>query len=97
MLRITWTRRWIGGGGPTVWPPRPPDLTPLYFFLRGYVKNFVYQIKINDLQHLKVRIKDAVGALTPNMPQPTWDEVEYRLNICRATKGVHVEINQVKS
>jgi hypothetical protein len=25
--------RWIGRGGPTAWHPRPPDLTPLDFFL----------------------------------------------------------------
>jgi hypothetical protein len=31
MLGITWTRRWIGSGGPIAWPPRSPDLTPLDF------------------------------------------------------------------
>jgi hypothetical protein len=29
--------RWIGRGGPIAWPPRLPDLTPLDFFLWGYV------------------------------------------------------------
>jgi hypothetical protein len=79
--------RWIGRGGPIAWPPRSPDLTPL-----GYVKNIVYQVKLNDLQHLKVRIRDAVATVTPNMLQATWKEVEYRLNICRATKGGHIKI-----
>ena len=35
----------------------------------GYVKNIVYQVKINELQHLKARIRDAVATVTPNMLQ----------------------------
>jgi hypothetical protein len=53
-------RRWIGRIGPIAWP----DLTPLDFFLWGYVKNIVYQVKMNDLQHLKARITDAVATVT---------------------------------
>jgi hypothetical protein len=40
------------------------------------VENTVYQVKINDLQHMKARIKDAVVSVTPNMLQATWNEVE---------------------
>jgi hypothetical protein len=58
----------------------------------GYVKNIVYQVKINDLRHLKAHIRDAVATVTPDMLQGTWNEVEYRLDICRATKGTHTEI-----
>jgi hypothetical protein len=84
--------RWNGRGGPITWPPRSPDLTPLEFCLWIYVKNIVYQVKINDLQHLKSHLRDAVTMVTPNMLQATWNEVEYRLDICRATKGAHIEI-----
>jgi hypothetical protein len=55
------------------------------------VKNIVYQVKINDLQHLKARIREAVATVTPNTLQETWNEVEYRLDICRAIKGAHIE------
>lgn len=34
-LDATYTRRWIGRRGPTEWPPRSPDLTPLDFFCGG--------------------------------------------------------------
>jgi hypothetical protein len=78
--------RWIGRGGPIALSPRSPDLTPLDFFLWDYVKNIVYQVKINDLQHLKARIRDDVVAVT------TWNEVKYRLDICHATKVAHIEI-----
>jgi hypothetical protein len=69
-----------------------PDLTSLNFFLWGYVKNIVCQVKINDLQHLKARVRDAVATVAPNMLQATWNEVEYRPDICRATKVTHIEI-----
>jgi hypothetical protein len=60
--------------------------------LCAYVKNIVYQIKISDLQYLNVRIRDAVVTVIPNTLQATWNEVEYSLDICRATKGAHTEI-----
>jgi hypothetical protein len=61
-------------------------------FLWGYVKNIVYQVKINDLQHLKARIRDVVAMVTPNTLQATWNEVEYHLDICSAMKGAQTEI-----
>jgi hypothetical protein len=84
--------RWISRGGPIAWPPRPPDLTPLHFSLWDYVKNIVYLVKINDLQHLKVSIRDTVATVSPNMLQATWNKVEYCLGICCATKAAHIEI-----
>ena len=35
--------RWIGRDGPTFWPARSPDITPLDFFLFGYVKTKVFK------------------------------------------------------
>lgn len=35
--------RWIGRRGPLEWAARSPDLTPLDFYLWGYVKQKVYQ------------------------------------------------------
>jgi hypothetical protein len=85
-------RRLLGRCGPIAWPPRSPDITPLDFFLWDYEKNIVYRVKINDLQHLKAGIRDAVAMVTPNKLQATWNDVEYRLDICRATKGAHIEM-----
>jgi hypothetical protein len=55
------------------------------------MKNIVYQVIFNVFQHLKACIRDAVATVTPNMLQATWNEVEYHLDICRATKGTHSE------
>jgi hypothetical protein len=61
------------------------------FFLVGLCEEHCLT-GFNDLQHLKASIKDAVAMVTPNMLQATWNEGEYRLDICRATKGAHIEI-----
>ncbi|KFM74800.1 hypothetical protein X975_15826, partial [Stegodyphus mimosarum] len=42
-LNDHFTGRWIGQGGPIPWPPRSPDITPLDFFLWGFVKDNVYR------------------------------------------------------
>ena len=49
--------RWIGRRGSIEWPARSPDLTPLDFFLWGYLKNKVYSQPIRDKEHLKEVIK----------------------------------------
>ena len=85
--------RWVGRDGPIPRPPRSPDITPLNFFLWGYVKDIVYRTKfrdINDLQHL---IIEAIDTVTVDMLARTWQEIEYRLDIVRATDGAHIEVN----
>jgi hypothetical protein len=47
---------WIGRGGPINWPARSPDLTPLDYFLWGYMKNYVYREPVNSLEQLDDRL-----------------------------------------
>jgi hypothetical protein len=51
-----------------------------------------YQVKIDTVNALKAHIRDAVATITPNMLQATWNEVKHCLDICRANKGAHIEI-----
>jgi len=91
-LDATFPNTWIGRDGPTPWPPRPPDIIPLDFFLRGYVKNKVYSTPIQDIINLKARITDAFATITEDMLENTWREIDYRLEVLRATKGAHGEV-----
>jgi hypothetical protein len=59
-LDETFPGGWVGRGGPTAWPPRSPDLTPLDFFARGFIKDVVYSRKVRDLADLRQRIIEAV-------------------------------------
>jgi hypothetical protein len=36
---------WVGRRGPILWPPRSPDLTPLYFLLWGLMKEICCRTK----------------------------------------------------
>jgi hypothetical protein len=42
--------------------------------------------------HLKARITDAIATITEDMLKNTWREIDYRLDVLRATKGAHVEV-----
>jgi len=83
---------WIGRGGPIPWPPRSPDLSPLHFFLWGCIKNIVYAEKIRNIQHLQERITSTTETVTRDMSQETWQEIEFRLEVSRATNGAHIEM-----
>ena len=91
-LDVTFPNRWIGRDGPTPWPPRLPDITPLHFFLWGYVKDKVFSTPVPDITNLKARITDAFATITEEMLENAWREIDYRLDVLRATKGAHVEM-----
>ena len=42
------------------WPPRSCDLTPLDFFLWGYVKDKVYADNPQSIQELKEKIRAVI-------------------------------------
>jgi len=91
-LDAKFPNRWIGRDGPIPWPLRPPDITPLDFFLWGYVKDKVFSTPVPDITNLKARITDAFATITEDMLDNTWREIDYRLDVLRATKGAHVEV-----
>ena len=55
------------------------------------MKDQVYRTPIHDLQTLKTRIREAIATVTPQMLHNTWREIEFRLDVLRATNGAHVE------
>ena len=72
--------------------PRSPDATPCDFFLWGYVKDQVYVPSLPaSILELKVRIRTATETITADMLQTVWNELDYRADICRITKGAHIE------
>jgi len=91
-LDATFPDRWIWRDGPAPWPPRSPDITTLHFFLWGYVKDKVFSTPVPDFTNLKARITDAFATITEDILKNTWREIDYRLDVLRATKGAHVEV-----
>ena len=64
---------------------------PLDFFLWGYVKG-VYRTPVRDVETLQSRIIEVLATVNEEMLENTWREIEYRLDILRATNGAHVEV-----
>jgi hypothetical protein len=40
---------------------------------------------------MKVRIREAVKCVSPEMLDEVWQELDYRINTCSATRGAHIE------
>ena len=48
--------------------------------------------EVRDMTDLKQRISNAIATIDEAMLQQTWQEIEYRLDVLRATNGAHVEV-----
>jgi hypothetical protein len=53
--------------------------------------NPVIKFLPRDLPQLRRRIVEAVDAIDRQMLQRVWRELDYRIDICRVTKGGHIE------
>ena len=62
------------------------------FFLWGYVKDNAYKPPLpQNVRELQDRIRAAVQTVDGNMLKRVWQELDYRIDICRVTKGAHIE------
>ena len=43
------------------------------------------------IPELKVRIRTAIETITADMLQTVWNELDYRVDVCRITNGAHIE------
>lgn len=85
--------RWIGRRGSIEWPARSPDLSPLDFFLWGYLKNKVYGNKLHNLGELKSVITNEIEKLKsdPDLLKRVCSSVTARVNECMEANGGHFE------
>ncbi|GFY23749.1 uncharacterized protein TNCV_1630311 [Trichonephila clavipes] len=67
LLKGTFGDRLISRFGPVNWPPRSCDLTPLDYFLWGYVKSLVYADKPQTLDHLEDNIRRVIADILSQM------------------------------
>jgi hypothetical protein len=90
-LDITFRTHWIGRGGPVPWPPRSPDLTPMDYFLWGYIKSKVYETPPTSQDDLKARITTACADIPGDVVQSALESVAYRAQMCLGEDGQHFE------
>jgi len=44
-----------------------------------------------SIPELKVRITTAIETITADTLQTVWNELDYRVDVCRITKSAHIE------
>ncbi|GFW34669.1 integrase catalytic domain-containing protein [Trichonephila clavipes] len=87
LLKDTFGDRLISRFGPVNWPPRSCDLTPLDYFLWGYVKSLVYADKPQTLDHLEDNIRRVIADIRPQMLEKVIENWTSRLDYIRASRG----------
>ncbi|GFU87850.1 putative transposable element [Trichonephila clavipes] len=90
LLKDTFGDRLISRFGPVNWPPRSCDLTPLDYFLWGYVKSLVYADKSQTLDHLEDNICRVIADIRPQMLEKVIENWTSRLDYIRASRGGHM-------
>ncbi|KAJ8912836.1 hypothetical protein NQ315_012937 [Exocentrus adspersus] len=68
--------------GPTAWPPRSPDLTPMDYFLWGTVKSDVYSYAATTQEDMRI---------TPAMFDNVRHSFIRKIISCIAQNGQHFE------
>ncbi|GFV19054.1 putative transposable element [Trichonephila clavipes] len=86
LLKDTFGDHLISRFGPVNWPPRSCDLTPLDYFLWGYVKSMVYADKPQTLN----RIRRVIAEIRPQMLEKVIENWTSRLDYIRACRGSHM-------
>ncbi|GFT31814.1 hypothetical protein TNCV_2035471 [Trichonephila clavipes] len=100
LLKDTFGDRLSSRFGPVNWPPRSCDLTPLDYFLWGYVKSLVYADKPQTLDHLEDNIRRVTADIRPQMleksskigrqiglrPSQPWQSYQKSYLKCNATR-----------
>ncbi|GFW09619.1 transposable element Tc3 transposase [Trichonephila clavipes] len=87
LLKDTFGDHFISRFGPVNWPPRSCDLTPLDYFLWGYVKSLVYADKPQTLDHLEDNIRRVIADVRPQMLEKVIENWTFRLDYIRASRG----------
>ncbi|GFW78530.1 uncharacterized protein TNCV_5110711 [Trichonephila clavipes] len=90
LLKDTFGDRLISRFRPVNWPPRSCDLTPLDYFLWGYVKSLVYADKPQTLDHLEDNIRRVVADIRPEMLEKVIENWTSRLDYIRASRSSHM-------
>jgi len=65
----------------------PPHITPLDFFLWGFVKGYVETSSVDDIATLHAVIIEEIQIVAKGMLICTWTKLDYQLDVIRITMG----------
>lgn len=90
LLRTKFNGRVISRHGDIHWPPRSCDLTPLDFFLWGYLKEKVYVNNPRTIPELKDEIIRHINGIEPQVCLSVIGNLDHRMEVCRRGRGGHL-------
>ena len=76
--------------GDVNWPPRSSDLTPLDFFLWGFLKSQVNANKPQSTDALKVNITKTIGQIQPDLCGRVIENWTSRIRATVTSRGGHL-------
>lgn len=92
LLRQEFNNNVISNKGPVSWPARSPDITPLDFYLWGYVKNEVYELDPPaNVEELEYRVRDILSGINGNTIRRVTNLVFQKCQKCITVNGHHIE------
>ena len=94
-LNLNLPQKWIGRGNSRdtniPWPARSPDLTPMDFFVWGFIKSKVYVRNYENMTHLEALIVVAFQEFTAEMVSSIFKNMEKRLKLIIQRQGGHIK------
>jgi hypothetical protein len=90
-LDMTFPGHWIGRRGPIEWPARSPDLSPLDFFLWGYLKLKIYKSRSQTVDELKEKIINECQNISSEVLEKVMEETYHRFSHCLVVQGSSFE------
>lgn len=91
LLRGQFPGKVISRFGDVEWPARSPDLSPLDFFLWGYLKDKVYRDNPKTVTELKEAIATEIRAIGPGVTSAVMNSMKKRAEICIQSGGRHMK------
>ena len=90
LMREKFPGRVISLNGDYNWPPRSCDLTPLDFFLWGYMKDKVYADTTRSIQELNEKILPVIDEIEPQMCENVMENFIKRAWSYKPSRGGHM-------
>lgn len=92
LLTEVFNNKVIANRGRVNWPARSPDITPLDFYLWGYVKNEVYEFEPPaTIEQLEDRVRDVLNNINRNTLRKVTRTVFKKCEKCINKNGRHFE------
>ena len=90
LMHGTFPGRVLSRFGDQNWPPRSCDLTPLDFFLWGYLKPQVYYNKPETTRALKEEIQCCINEIQPLLCRIVMEIFDKRMRMYMESRGDHL-------